>query len=92
MRVAEAPVSVSVSVSVPFPFPPVLSLIAYANPFLHVALLALHVTAPLKFTVTPLRPPLNHLAVATPTAEGGASVAGRGVPVALPAHGACGKK
>jgi len=29
--------------------------------------------------------------VATPTAEGGAPVAGRGVPVALPAHGACGK-
>lgn len=46
-----------------------LSLIAYANPFLYVALLALHITAPLEFTVTPLRPPLDDLAVATATAE-----------------------
>lgn len=66
-----------------------LSLIAYANPLLYVALLALHITAPLEFTVTPLRPPLDDLAVATATAEGGASVAGRGVPVALASHGAC---
>lgn len=66
------------------PFPS----IAYTNPLLHVALLALHATAPLKFTVTPLRPPLDHLAVATPTAEGGASVAGRRVAIALSTHGA----
>ncbi|KAI8041868.1 hypothetical protein M5D96_003163, partial [Drosophila gunungcola] len=42
--------------------------------------------------LTPLRPPLDHLTVATPTAEGGASVAGGGVPVALSTHSACGKK
>lgn len=62
--------------------------IAHTDPLLHVALLALHTTAPLKFTVTPLGPPFDYLAMTTPTTEGGAAVTGRGVPVALTTHSA----
>lgn len=44
-------------------------------------LIALDATAPLKFTPTAFGASFLNLAVTTPTAEGGAAVAGRGIAI-----------
>lgn len=62
--------------------------IADAYPLLHVAFVAFNAAAPLKSTATALGSSLLDLAVATPTAEGGAAIAGCGVAIAFATHSA----
>lgn len=66
--------------------------IADAYPLLHVALVTLDATAPLKSTATTLGSSLLNLAMATPTAEGGAAIAGCGIAIAFASHCACNER